>query len=330
MRRLRERATPGGWLLLAVLATAAGETARAGTAGFGVIGDSVADEYQFQAEPLPAARNFVEQLAADRGLDFGALSNESRGGPRGRGYEFNWARSGARTSDLAPQVQGLAEQAAAGRVDRVMVFVGGNNFRDVLTGRADAAEAYETGVTNTVAAVTNLLLADPDVRVAVANVPDVTLLPEARAAVAQDPSLGPRVQKVTSLIDTYNAALATQFEQNRRVAVVDAHGLFDELAAGRAVGSVVLEPLTPSTDPSHLFVDPVHPGTVAQGLLGEAFLRALGGLDDIGGTPAPPPEPPVPQPPAAIPLPAPVWAALGIGPLVLLFARRLARAGRTG
>src|SRR4051812_30594148 len=85
--------------LLLMLATLS--AARAGDlGGIGVLGDSYSDEYQFYPPDRSVARNWVEILAAARGLDFGRFTAEGRGEPRNQGYEYNWARSDATTEDL--------------------------------------------------------------------------------------------------------------------------------------------------------------------------------------------------------------------------------------
>src|SRR5438874_2563260 len=78
-------------------------------------------------------------------------------------------------------------------------------------------ETTRRGIGNTAAAVSTLLAAAPDFKLALANVPDVTLLPEARAALAANPSLAPKFTQVRSLIETYNESLAFQFASNSRV-----------------------------------------------------------------------------------------------------------------
>lgn len=301
--------------------------AVAGTVSIGVIGDSVADEYQFYSSQAPA-QNFVEILSARSNpsstvYDFGAFTTESRGEPRNQGYEFDWGRAGARTDALRPQVEGLAEQIASGRVKYGMAFVGTNNFRDVLLNGADPVETSRGGIGNTAAAVSTLLAAGPDFRLALANVPDITLLPEARAALSADPSLAPKFDQVRSLIDTYNGALAAQFARNPRVSIVDANGLLDTLSTGPTIGNVTIDPINPGPNLSNLFVDPIHPGTFAQSLLADAFVAAL----DLEPAPTPTPDPePTPDPaPTPIPLPAAVWAALCSMPIVLLAARRFRR-----
>src|SRR4051812_48586160 len=96
--------------------------------GFGAIGDSFADEYQFYPPDRTHARNFVDILATQRGLDFGPFSTVSRGTPRNQGYANNWALDDATSSDLVPQTTGLAGQIGAGTVGTALVFIGGNDF----------------------------------------------------------------------------------------------------------------------------------------------------------------------------------------------------------
>src|SRR6188474_2963230 len=82
--------------------------------GIGVLGDSYSDEYQFYPPDRSTARNWVEILAATRGLDFGRFGDEGRGEPRNQGFAYNWARSDATTEDLIATGQhaGLAGQIA--------------------------------------------------------------------------------------------------------------------------------------------------------------------------------------------------------------------------
>jgi hypothetical protein len=304
-------------LVIALLAICS--SASAGTVSIGVIGDGVADEYQFHPN-TQAAQNFVEILSARSDAtttyDFGPFTASSRGAPRNQGYEFNWAQSGARTDDIRPQVEGLAGQIASGHVKYGMAFIGTNNFRDVIYNGADPVETTRGGIGNTAAAVSTLLAASPDFRIALANVPDVTLLPEAHAALAADPLLAPKFTEVRSLIDTYNEALAFQFSRNPRVSIVDAHGLLNTLSTGPTIGGLTLDPVNPGPNLSNLFVDPIHPGTVAQSLLADAFVAAL----DL--TPGPTPIPNPGPGPTPIPLPAAVWAALIGAPVVLAGVRR--------
>src|SRR3954464_6082722 len=116
-------------LLIALLTPLA--PARAGLrGGIGVLGDSYSDEYQFYPPDRTTARNWVEILAATRGLAFGRFSEASRGEPRNQGFAYNWARSDATTDDMIATGQhtGLAAQVASGEVGLVVMSIGGNDF----------------------------------------------------------------------------------------------------------------------------------------------------------------------------------------------------------
>src|SRR3954471_836879 len=63
--------------------------------GIGVLGDSYSDEYQFYPPHRSTARNWVEILAATRGLNSGRFSTQSRGEPRNQGYEYNGSSGGS-------------------------------------------------------------------------------------------------------------------------------------------------------------------------------------------------------------------------------------------
>src|SRR6266496_721500 len=86
------------------------------TLSIGALGDSYTDEYQFYAPDRSTAHNYIEQLADDRRLDFGAFSATSRGTPRNEGFAYNWAQSGDTSADMLAdgQLSGLSAQATAG------------------------------------------------------------------------------------------------------------------------------------------------------------------------------------------------------------------------
>src|SRR5438045_2765008 len=102
-----------------------GSASSAGAGGVGVLGDSYSDEYQFYRPHRSTARNWVEILAATRGVDFGEFRTSSWGGPRESGFAYNWARSGATTASMIADGQhtGLAGQVARGEVATVVIFI---------------------------------------------------------------------------------------------------------------------------------------------------------------------------------------------------------------
>jgi hypothetical protein len=151
--------------------------------GVAAMGDSLTDEYQFSG--LSAARNWTEQLAISRGLNFGTFSEESRGEPRRNGYEYNWARSGATSGTLLLEGQhiGVAGEVASGRVTLAYLGIGANDmgyayvgiYTGLLSGRP--LEAF----VNTVAANHRIALetvsrAGP-VKMVIGNIPDYGVTP---------------------------------------------------------------------------------------------------------------------------------------------------------
>jgi hypothetical protein len=259
-------------------------TARGGLAApvrAGALGDSVTDEYQFADDPSDrqAARNFVEILASTHRADFGAFTTGDRGEPRRQGYAYNWARSGARTSALPTQTAGLSAQVAAGKVTYGFITIGGDDFRDVALGLADPQATVANGITRTVTAAQTLLAANPQMRLVIGNVPDITRTPEAQFALQQNPALAGQFAQLSGLIGVYDATLASQFAGDSRVALVDTNGLFNQILTNPAtvVRGVALDTRVPGATPDHLFVDSIHPGTVGQGLLANAFIDALDG-----------------------------------------------------
>jgi hypothetical protein len=207
------------------------------TDGVAAAGDSYVEEYANQPPDKSRAMNFVEILSATRGFNFGGVSlDASRGEPRLAGFEFNWGRDTARSADLlsAGQHTGIASQAAAGRVKLALMFVGGNDFRDVFIAE-DPIGALQLVVprtlTNVATAVQTLQAAHPDLNVVLANIPNLAHLPEVRGAVAQGLVPQQFVDAVTGTIQIYNAQLAAMDAADPRLAVVDAYGLLEELMA---------------------------------------------------------------------------------------------------
>jgi lysophospholipase L1-like esterase len=247
------------------------------------MGDSYPDEYQFYAPDRSTARNFVEQLAEDRGLNFGQFTETPRPEPRDAGFEFNWARSGDTSADMIAHGQhtGLAAQVASGDVKNVFLFIGGNDLRGVFSAADPVAAVQEvvpTVLTNINIAVQTLVAANPNVRIVIATVPGVGVLPEARGAVAA----GVLPQALVDAVDQAAAALNDQVrqlaDQSANVAAADVAGLVERLFSQKRphVGRIKLDRDAPSNDPSHLFLgDGIHAGTIGQGLLANEFVRAF-------------------------------------------------------
>jgi phospholipase/lecithinase/hemolysin len=253
--------------------------------GIGVIGDSLADEYQFYPPDRSTARNFVEQLAEDRQLNFGDFDADAsaRGEPRNAGYAFNWAKDGASTSDLIAQGQhtGLAAQVTAGEVNYAWVVAGGNDVLNLASAEDPAAAIATLGQTllaNGQTVLATLLAAKSDVKIVIATVPRLSALPAVKDAVAGGAVPQSIVDSADAAIDQINSHLRQLAKTNKQVALADIAKLLQQVTSKKRlrVAKVLLDRETASDDPHSLFLeDGAHPGTIAQGLLANVFLKAM-------------------------------------------------------
>ena len=251
--------------------------------GIGAMGDSNTEEYQFQAGARATARNWVEILAATRGLNFGGFTTASRGVPRNQGYEYDWGLARASTADLLSHGQhtGLAGQVARGDVTLAALWIGTVDFRRVLVAPVPPASLPPTLVPAAVANFTNalntVLAADPNVRIVVATTFDEARLPSVRQRVERGELSQRLVDEVSLGIRQYNAQITAIALADSRVAVTELYGLFEEIMAPDrfSVGGLEMDRLLSGVEPDHLFVDDLHPGTVAQGLIANAFIDTI-------------------------------------------------------
>lgn len=282
--------SPSSKGIVAVLAKAKAPALRVGA-----LGDSYTDEYRFYRDGRQKARNWVEILAATRPVQFGPLSLASRGEPRNQGFASNWARSDATSDDMIRnQLPGLADQVRQGQVDVAWIFIGGNDFlaysRENTTLAATDPEGFLRGLAgvearaeeNLATAVRTLLAADPNVKIVVATLPDIRLLP-AVAATASLPGAGPVLNTVGVLMTKYNARIGQiAASEPTRVAVADLNGQLTALgqqaaATGKVrVGKTTINTRTPGNNYRNLFLsDGIHIGTVAQGYVANLFVRTV-------------------------------------------------------
>lgn len=253
--------------------------------GIGVLGDSYSDEYQFYDSDRASARSWVEILAPTRHLNFGRFSLESRGEPRREGYEFNWARSDATTTDLltAGQHIGLAKQIAAGEVSVVVLFIGGNDFIHALLSDepADALErVLPTALANYRTALETVLSASPEVKVVTVTVPDVRDLPLIKRNAEQRHLPDSLLDRATAALATYNNQIRRLAFAQPRIAVADfdmAAKIANRFSRDHAfIGGRRLDRLHSGNDLGHLFLaDQRHFGTMGQGLLAQMIINAI-------------------------------------------------------
>ena len=257
----------------------------------GALGDSYTDEYRFSPPDRSQARNWVEILSAmEPSVQFGPFTTADRGGTRGQGFAFDWARDGANSPNMVRhQLPGLAAQVARGEVQYVGIFIGSNDFGSFLQGVSDGtipprrapsrlALVKAWAEANVITSVGTLLAANPNSKVVVANLFDLSLLPQIRALHAPRRMLA----AVRQAIQDFNATLAGLAAANSRVALLDLAGLVGQFAqqahaTGRAPFGGTTIDMADLGDGIRNFwlADGIHFGTVAQGMIADAFVNAV-------------------------------------------------------
>jgi hypothetical protein len=274
----------------------------------GALGDSLVDEYlgtpgDLGATNLPAL-NWVQLLVQTRGVDFGSFeaANTVRGEPRNEGYEHNWARSGAGAlpqlfADVTVQATGLAGAVAGGGVDAVSIAIGANDFffRELASGTMDTGDpdylAFEQAMLDNMETAITTIQAAGSVDILVAVVPMGTAGgtdPDTVAAIAHYNG------ELATLTTTLGATLYDQWAWTTDPARVDPMG--NLLFAGHVIPQSSVATLaqtipegTPGAGPcdaagncgtlayalNFIASDNLHPNTVVQGMLANAFLTEV-------------------------------------------------------
>ncbi len=272
---------------------AAGNTSSAGIAvtrnagssdvlrGVAVMGDSNSDEYRADDNRGRAFSsvtfNWVEQLARERGINFGAWG--SRPNPRRDGYEYNWARTSATANSLLTdyaegQHEGVAAQVAAGEVTLVFIHIGQNDFArdkyaEIYFGALSGA-ALDNKINQVVADITTAVdevLAAGSVEIILTDLFDYSVaMPTLIAAFPN----ATRRQAVTDAIRSANAQLATM-AQDRGIILAElapnTADLFDGIDANGFinVGGELIDAINQGDNPRFLVLDDAsgHGGTIA-------------------------------------------------------------------
>ena len=262
------------------------------TGGIGVIGDSISDEYRFYAPDRATARNWVEILAASRGLYFGNPVLASGRATGDRRFAYNWSQSGATTTSLIARGQNaeLAAQVAGGAAISVAVItIGANDFADVLiTSRSVAAmgEALERATSNFALILESLLCISSALKVAVFTAVDLRVSPIVRGALNSGLISAQVAEAYGTAIQVFNDRLNDLIAgHGQRVVVVDVHQLLSDVVRAHryVVGGLEIDRIVASNDARHLFLaDGFHPGTIGQCLVANRFLHAINSKFNAG------------------------------------------------
>ena len=262
------------------------------TEGIGVIGDSISDEYRFYAPDRATARNWVEILAASRGLCFGHPVVAGSSSTGDRRFAFNWSQSGATTTSLIASGQniGLAAQVAGGAgISVAAVTIGGNDFGDALiTSRSPAAmgEVVERASSNLAVILESLLCISSALKVAVFTAVDLRVTPIVRGALNAGLISARVAEAYGTAVHVFNDRLnALAAGHGHRVVVVDVHQLLSSVVRPDrfVIGGLEIDRTIASNDAAHLFLaDGFHPGTIGQCLVANRFLQAINSRFDAG------------------------------------------------
>ena len=266
--------------------------------GFGVIGDSLSDEYEH--ETYSYARNWVELLATESHFDLGRHETSAGnalqwGEPRRAGYEYNWARSGATSDSLLKTGQhtGLAKQVQQRQVRHAILAIGQNDFHpdpeayndgdqvayDHIyhgTWSAQDISGYVTTVASNIQTAMVTLLAD-GVDLVVSNIADYGFSPIVRQSY-NNATMRDRVTNVISQVNQQIDSLAQQYH----VTVVDLAGFSaavfgtnTQTITSQQIGGVMINN-DAGIEGTHAFVfDGIHPHTVPQAALANLFMEAM-------------------------------------------------------
>ncbi|MBI5760864.1 MAG: hypothetical protein HZA46_20270, partial [Planctomycetales bacterium] len=265
--------------------------------GLGIAGDSLSDEYLH--EDYDYARNWVELLAQQKGVNVGVQNNttlgdaDDRGEPRREGgYAFDWARAGATTQTLllSGEHTGLATQITAGQVSHAVLAIGQNDFifeSNIYAGIYNSAipaadvQAYADAVVwNISKALTTLK--STNVKLVLSNTADYGLAPATAFVGFTDPV---KRELVTTVISGVNARilelardhqipLANLFEFSKAFLGTNAAPIASQTVGGNVIVNTATTLV--AQDPHAAFVhDGIHPGTVVSAFLSNLYLHAI-------------------------------------------------------
>ena len=248
--------------------------------GFGGLGDSFTDEYEFY-KLRNTARNYVEQLDAADIAYYGPFSETARPDLRAQGFAFNWGLSGATSANLAQEVQGLLPQVESGQVQFVTILIGGNDFESGVVAshpRTVLSNLPPVVLSSIQTAVGQILAASPTVKIAVSTLEELEETPRLEGRVSSGQVGSGILRLADQEQDVVNAGLRRMANHNSRIVIADFESQLEVVSSEPflTVGDVEVSTTTTGTDPHNLFLsDGEHIGTIEQGLFGNVFIDAI-------------------------------------------------------
>jgi lysophospholipase L1-like esterase len=222
------------------------------TLRIGAMGDSLTAPYAGQFWGTAGDRNWVEQFRALRTKDITI---------------YDQAVSGATSTSLLAggQATAVADLAAHGAIDVAVLMIGANDEGEFLPSIfAGDPTPFVTTVVGNIETALNTVAAAGNVPLVVSSLPDIGLTPAFQAFVTSNPFL---LQELTGAVQAANRQVEA-FAVARHIPVVDLYGFAQ--AATTSPLTVGGQLITNLSAP-----DGFHPGTVAQGLVGNKVLEAV-------------------------------------------------------
>jgi PKD repeat protein len=259
-----------------------------GVLNLGIIGDSGSDEYRADDSRggtyAAGTLNWNELLARFRGVNVGAWSDTSRGEPRRKGYDYNWARSGATSATLLSSGQhtGIAGQVSNGLVNTIVITIGTNDlaprFDEIYDGTLSgtALTSFLSSITaNVETAITTIQNAGMPV-IFLQTLGDTSRHPTALARYP-DPDKRQRIADAIAQLNQQYRDLA----QRKAVFLWEAESLLNQTVVYDSqrniliLGETIM--LNPSGDEPHHQVlgDNTHIGTVVSGYVANTLIPLL-------------------------------------------------------
>jgi lysophospholipase L1-like esterase len=223
------------------------------TATIAAMGDSLTASYQGRPQGAAGDQNWVQQLQAE-GDKHLAIDDV--------------AVPGATSADLGGQVAAVARLVQAGSVQYATLIIGANDVAANLpTIFAGNPTPFVTEVVGHIESALDTVAAAGNVGLVVGNIPDISISPAFEARVPS-PLLRYEVAQATALA---NQQIET-FAASRGIPVIDLFALSHLAEAPITLAGVQVN--------NWYAPDHFHPGTIAQGLLADTILEALGDAYD--------------------------------------------------
>lgn len=210
--------------------------------------------------------SWVPYLVNLRGINFGGTNNP-----------YNVAIGGATSATLlSPQQQHIKVRnfVEQGKVNIASLSIGGNDYGgnalNLLLGNVNPVTLANTVIANIDTAVDTVLAANPDGMI-VWSVPDMS-----RTATGQQYVVTPQIQAAAdAIMDLVNIPLEQEVLSRGLIYIDMAQAMADMESVPLIIGGVVIDTKIASTDPTHLWQNGIHPGSVGNGLFANMAIAAL-------------------------------------------------------